>query len=114
MRRTSCEVLFRKKGVGEIRGQRELCGEMYGRTKVSGGRASVVSKRNSVRVLTGTDAQIVRPYTGYTSAGSTTDARPSVPTAVTRPVLHDNAPPSDRSDSSDTSDSSDSSDTSDL
>ena len=55
-----------------------------------------------------------RPYTGYTSSGSTTDARPSVPTAVTRPVLHDNGPPSDRSDSSDTSDSSDSSDTSDL
>ena len=48
-----------------------------------------MSKRNSVGVLTGTDA------------------RPSVPTAVTRPERHDNGYPSDCSDSSDTSDSSD-------
>ena len=31
-----------------------------------------------------TDAQIVRPYTGYTSRFDTTDARSCVPTAVTR------------------------------
>ena len=34
-----------------------------------------------------TDAQIVRPYTGYTSRFDTTDARPSVPTTVIRPAL---------------------------
>ena len=37
-------------------------------------------KGYSVRVLTGTDAQIVRPYNRYSSRSSGTDARPSVPT----------------------------------
>ena len=45
-----------------------------------------MSKRDRVGVLTGTDA------------------RPSVPTAVTRPERHDNGYPSDCSDTSDSSD----------
>ena len=72
---------------------------MYGRTGVSSGRASVPVK--------GYDVQFFTTMTDYTSRFDTTSARPSVPTAVTRPVLHDNGSPSDRSERSDTSDSSD-------
>ncbi len=39
--------------------------------------------------LTGTDAQIVRPYNRYTSRYSGTDARPSVPTTVIRLVIRE-------------------------
>ena len=59
-------------------------------------------KGYSVRVLTGTDAQIVRPYNRYSSRSSGTDALPR--DTLVRPYTGYTSDPSDGSDGSDSSD----------